>query len=167
MSRSFLIVLPKETAGRDAKVKTEIDLAHAGGVEGGIECGETRDDLGGGVRLHGIIDARLGKRAGQLVEIMRDDVDIDDEAGRGNAGGGEIARDLRWQSAAFGGKFGRLGHKVQRRLAATTRLRRRGWPAGGDRRGGGFGGDARTGTAALFGSEHRKHPFSDPVREPA
>ena len=147
--------------------KAKVDLAHAGGVEGRAETRQPRDDLVGRVRLHGVEDTSLRQRARELLEVVGDDVDIDHKARRGNVGGGEVARDLRRQTTALQRQLGRLGHEAQARLAARARLCGRDRFRGRDRLGGGFHGDARTGTAALLGSEHRKHPFSDPATKPA
>ena len=142
----------------DAERQAEIDLAQAGGVEAGAEARQPRQDLAGRIRLYGIEDAGGRQRLGERHEVMGHQVDIDHEAGRGQLGRLEIAGDARRHAAALGRQLGAVDERQRSLLGATSRA-----PQG--QNGGGFLGNARTGTAARLRSKHRKHPFK--TRHPA
>ncbi len=82
MSRSFLMVLPKEIAvGADALVEHQFDLAAARHVEAGADLAQHAQDLVRRIGLHGIEDLGQRQVAPQHLVALRDDVEIDDEAG--------------------------------------------------------------------------------------
>ena len=81
MSRSFLIVLPKEIAvRRGAGVERQLDLDDRGRVEARAELGEELEHLRRRVRLHGVEHARVGQGPGELGVVVAHDIEVDDQA---------------------------------------------------------------------------------------
>ena len=81
MSRSFLIVLPKDSrSGATPLREAQRDFAAARDIETGALAGQHRDDLGGRVRLDRVIDAGERQIAAQEIIGLGDHVEIDDEA---------------------------------------------------------------------------------------
>ena len=78
MSRSFLIVLPKEMrSGRRAGGEAMLDLDDRGRVEARAELREQLEHLRRRVRLHGVEHARVGKRPGELRVVVAHDVEVE------------------------------------------------------------------------------------------
>ena len=140
MSRSFLMVLPKEMrVGRRAGVHRHLDLGHRGGVEGRAHRGQQAQDFRRRVGLHRVVDLRIGQGLLEGMEIVAHDVEVDDQAGAFRTSGGEEVED------ALGGhrSLQARGFSARKRAAArgpvglaytrwTKASRRFMEPAGGD-----------------------------------
>ena len=72
-----------ETIGRDSHREAALDLAFAGEIERGVEAGQARDEVFCRIGFHRIENARRGQAGPQAPILFRDDIEIDDEAGRG------------------------------------------------------------------------------------
>ena len=69
-----------DAVGRGAGREHRLDLGDRGRVEAGAEIGEKAQDLGRGICLHGVEDARVRQRIGEGAVILGDHVAVDDEA---------------------------------------------------------------------------------------
>ena len=82
MSRSFLIVLPKEMRSAVAPAASTISIsADRRGVERRAELGEELQDLRRRVGLDRVEDARVRQRLGESQVVLADDFEVDDKAG--------------------------------------------------------------------------------------
>ena len=126
MSRSFLIVLPKEMrSARRAGREHHLDLGDRSGVEAGAEAREAAQHLGRRVGLHGVEHARIGQGAGEVQIVVTHDVEVDDEAGPVFA---SIARGTRGCARSWRAPHQRFNGGVP--AAVSTFRRRTAWLSG-------------------------------------
>ena len=84
MSRSFLIVLPKEMRSGVAPAASAISISATVAVSKQEPMrGEQRQHFRRRVGLHGIEHAAVGQRLGKGLVVVAHDFEVDDEAGLG------------------------------------------------------------------------------------
>ena len=160
MSRSFLMVLPKEmrSAGRTG-IQRHLDFGNGRGVEGRAHRGKQAQDLRRRVCFHRVVNPGIRQRLLEGAEIVAHDVEVDDEA--------RAVRDVGWQgNRGYAGwpSVSPIARRYAARSKAAARRSRPRRSRGGQRRDGysmePAGGDPGTMKRASRGDE----PWPCPAR---